>query len=46
MNKKSKYVYLSNDSVKKLIELKKINGLSESVIIDLLIKKQKKLKLI
>lgn len=46
MNKKQKLIYLTDESIKKLELLKKINGLDNSKIIDILIKKQKKLNLI
>lgn len=46
MNKKQKLIYLTSESLEKLELLKKINGLDHSKIIDLLIKKQKKLNLI
>lgn len=46
MNKKQKLIYLTDDAIKKIELLKKINGLDNSKIIDILIKKQKKLNLI
>lgn len=46
MNKKQKLVYLTNESIEKLKLLQQINGLDQSKIIDILIKKQKKLNLI
>lgn len=46
MNKKQKLVYLTPDALEKLELLKQVNGLDHSKIIDLLIKKQKKLQLI
>lgn len=46
MNKKQKLIYLTDEAINKLELLKKINGLDNSKIIDILIKKQKKLHLI
>lgn len=46
MNKKQKLIYLTDETINKLELLKKINGLDNSKIIDILIKKQKKLQLI
>jgi hypothetical protein len=46
MNKKQKLVYLTDESIEKLKLLQQINGLDQSKIIDILIKKQKKLNLI
>lgn len=46
MNKKQKLIYLTDDAINKLELLKKINGLDNSKIIDILIKKQKKINLI
>lgn len=46
MNKKQKLIYLTDEAINKLELLKKINGLDNSKIIDILIKKQKKLNLI
>lgn len=46
MNKKQKLIYLTDEAINKLELLKKINGLDNSKIIDILIKKQKKLQLI
>lgn len=45
MNKKQKLVYLTDESIEKLKLLQQINGLDQSKIIDILIKKQKKLQL-
>lgn len=42
MNKKQKLVYLTDESIEKLKLLQQINGLDQSKIIDILIKKQKK----
>lgn len=46
MNKKQKLIYLTDDAIKKLELLKKINGFDNSKIIEILLKKQKKLQLI
>lgn len=46
MNKKQKLIYLTDEAINKLELLKKINGLDNSKIIDILLKKQKKLQLI
>lgn len=46
MNKKQKLVYLTDESIEKLKLLQQINGLDQSKIIDILIKKQKKMNLI
>lgn len=46
MNKKQKLIYLTDESIEKLKLLQQINGLDQSKIIDILIKKQKKLNLI
>lgn len=46
MNKKQKLIYLTDEAIDKLELLKKINGLDNSKIIDILLKKQKKLQLI
>ena len=46
MNKKQKLVYLTDDAIKKQELLKKINGFDNSNVIEILLKKQKKLNLI
>ena len=46
MNKKQKLIYLTDDAIKKLELLKKINGFDHSKVIEILLKKQKKLQLI
>ena len=46
MNKKQKLIYLTNDAINKLELLKKINGFDNSKVIEILLKKQKKLNLI
>lgn len=46
MNKKQKLIYLTDESIEKLKLLQQINGLDQSKIIDILIKKQKKMNLI
>jgi hypothetical protein len=46
MNKKQKLIYLTPESIEKLKLLQQINGIDQSKIIDILIKKQKKLNLI
>lgn len=46
MNKKQKLIYLTLESIEKLKLLQQINGIDQSKIIDILIKKQKKLNLI
>ena len=46
MNKKQKLIYLTDDAIKKLELLKKINGFDNSKVIEIKIKKQKKLNLI
>ena len=43
-NKSQKLVYLTDEAIKKLELLKKINGFDNSKIIEILLKKQKKLK--
>ena len=46
MNKKQKLIYLTDDAIKKLELLKKINGFDNSKVIEIRLKKQKKLQLI
>ena len=46
MNKKQKLIYLTDDAIKKLELLKKINDFDNSKVIEILLKKQKKLQLI
>ena len=46
MNKKQKLIYLTDDAIKKLELLKKINSIDNSKVIEKLLKKQKKLNLI
>ena len=41
MNKKQKLIYLTDDAIKKLELLKKINGFDNSKVIEILLKKQK-----
>ena len=41
MNKKQKLIYLTPESIEKLKLLQQINGIDQSKIIDILIKKQK-----
>ena len=45
MAKQQKLIYLSDEAIKKLEQLKSVNGLDNSKIIDILLKKQKKLQL-
>ena len=44
--KRKKLIYLTDDAIKKLELLKKINGFDNSKVIEILLKKQKKLNLI
>lgn len=46
MNKKQKLIYLTPEALEKLELLKNINGMDNSKIIEILIKKQKKLNLL
>ena len=46
MNKKQKLIYLTDDAIKRLELSKKINGFDNSNVIEILLKKQKKLQLI
>ena len=46
MNKKQKLIYLTDDAIKKLELLKKINGFDNSKVIEILLNKQKNLNLI
>ena len=46
MNKKQKLIYLTDDAIKKLELLNKINGFDNSKVIEILLKQQKKLNLI
>lgn len=46
MDKTKKLIYLTDEAIEKLEQLKVINGMGYSNIIDILIKKQKKLNLI
>ena len=40
MNKKQKLIYLTDDAIKKLELLKKINGFDNSKVIEILLKKK------
>ena len=46
MNKVKKTIYLTEEALKKLELLSNINGFDNSKILDILLKKQKKLQLI
>ena len=46
MNKRQKLIYLTDDAIKKLELLKKINGFDNSKVNEIQKKKQKKLQLI
>lgn len=45
MNKKPKCIYLSDEAIKRLKDLKAVNGMDASKIINILILKNKKLQL-
>lgn len=45
-NKIAKYLYITHDNIKKLDILKNENSLNYSTVINILISKQKKIKLI
>lgn len=45
MNKTKKTIYLTQEAIKKLELLSNLNGLDNSKILDILLKKQKKLQL-
>lgn len=45
-NKSQKLVYLTDEAIQKLELLKNINGLDNSKVIEILLRKQKKLQLL